>query len=119
MGEARQSRHHYKMQLYSAMLPTLLIFAAAAKASGTCPSAMPLSLCCLSLNPFYDNEYVWENVCGVTVPDTSLLTAAGCEANVSWCVLCSYSIIATRAQVYFLAQDLSGKACTQHAVRNI
>ena len=62
----------------------MLAFTAVARASGSCPSAMPLSLCCLSLNPFYDNEYVWENICGVTVPDTSLLTAAGCEADVSW-----------------------------------
>ncbi|KAI0733927.1 hypothetical protein C8Q72DRAFT_792148 [Fomitopsis betulina] len=61
----------------------VLAFTGIAFAQASCPSTMPLSLCCLSLNPFYENEYVWENVCGVTVPDTSLLTAAGCEANVS------------------------------------
>lgn len=76
------------------VVPSLLAFTAFAQAS--CPSAMPLSLCCLSLNPFYDNEYVWENVCGVTVPDTSLLTAAGCEADVSWWV-CRCPPIASHA----------------------
>ncbi|KZT67667.1 hypothetical protein DAEQUDRAFT_728906 [Daedalea quercina L-15889] len=50
--------------------------------SASCPSAMPLSLCCLTLEPFSANEYVWENECGATVPDTSLLTASGCEVNV-------------------------------------
>ena len=61
-----------------------LVFAVVAYAS--CPSAMPLSLCCRSLAPFSDNEYVWENVCGITVPDTSLLTAAGCESSTTWWV---------------------------------
>lgn len=60
----------------------LLAFAAVVQAS--CPSAMPLSLCCQSLEPFSDNEYVWENVCGITVPDTSLLTASGCEVSTTW-----------------------------------
>lgn len=75
----------------------VLAFTGIAFAQASCPSTMPLSLCCLSLNPFYENEYVWENVCGVTVPDTSLLTAAGCEANVSWWVLCRCPSVALHA----------------------
>ncbi|KAH9921403.1 uncharacterized protein B0H18DRAFT_880182 [Fomitopsis serialis] len=63
-------------------LAILLSLAAVTAAQTSCPSAMPLSLCCVSLGPFSDNEYVWENVCGVTVPDTSLLTASGCESNI-------------------------------------
>lgn len=52
-----------------------------------CPTDQPIALCCLSLNPFSDNEYVWEDVCGITVPDTSLLVAAACGGGL-WSVDC-------------------------------
>lgn len=47
-----------------------------------CSGAQPLNMCCQFLNPFSDNEYVWENVCGVHVPDTSVPVGSDCSMNV-------------------------------------
>ncbi|TFY70090.1 hypothetical protein EVJ58_g10 [Rhodofomes roseus] len=71
--------------MHTLSFATLAAFAAIAAAQTSCPSAMPISLCCITLEPFSDNAYVWENVCGVTVPDTTILTASGCAAGTSLC----------------------------------
>lgn len=60
-----------------------------------CPAGRSISLCCQSLEPFSDNEYVWENICSISVSDTSLLVGSDCDEG-SWYTvifLCSSLIL--------------------------
>ncbi|EED82884.1 predicted protein [Postia placenta Mad-698-R] len=61
----------------------LALIALARAVAGACDnSGQPIALCCTSFGPASDFAYVLENVCGVTVPDQSLDTGAGCESGV-------------------------------------
>lgn len=75
---------------------TLVVAGAAVHASPatSCPSERPNHLCCRSLGPFSDNEYVWENICGITGVDANVSTAAGCSPVAS----CLSGVIATCCQ---------------------
>ncbi|KZT06214.1 uncharacterized protein LAESUDRAFT_726029 [Laetiporus sulphureus 93-53] len=53
--------------------------------AGSCSSPYSLSLCCISLGPYSDNAYVWENECGFDSSDESILVAAGCEVSATDC----------------------------------
>ena len=44
-------------------------------------------LCCAELQPFSDNAYVWENICGIQESDQSIPVGSGCEEiSVTWLV---------------------------------
>lgn len=50
-----------------------------------CSSSMPIHLCCLDVEPYSSNSYVWENICGFPgVNDTSVLVAGDCSMIPWW-----------------------------------
>lgn len=80
----------------------LALIALARAVAGACDnSGQPVALCCTSFGPASDFAYVLENVCGVTVPDQSLDTGAGCESGVPWYVpmsMCGCIALTERAR---------------------
>ncbi|KAI0034648.1 hypothetical protein K488DRAFT_45047 [Vararia minispora EC-137] len=63
------------------VLSIFLALAAAQTTERNCPAEYPIGLCCISLEPFSANSYVWESVCGFTPPaDLSTPTASFCGA---------------------------------------
>ncbi|EKM49219.1 uncharacterized protein PHACADRAFT_265737 [Phanerochaete carnosa HHB-10118-sp] len=42
-------------------------------------------LCCLSLEPFSDNAYVWNNECGIQESDESILVGSFCDESSGTC----------------------------------
>ncbi|KAJ3483821.1 hypothetical protein NLI96_g6058 [Meripilus lineatus] len=47
--------------------------------AATCAAPRPLQYCCRSLQPYYKNKYVWENICGYSgVADQNVPVAGGC-----------------------------------------
>ena len=47
--------------------------------SAACSADKPVELCCRAVQPYYANEYVFKNVCNITVPDPNELTGSFCE----------------------------------------
>ena len=57
----------------------LLIAIASPLVSATCTADRPVELCCRTVEPYYENEYVFQEVCNITVSDPNELTGSFCE----------------------------------------
>jgi len=70
------------------MLQTLAlsIVSLAGLVAGSCEAPYAISMCCISLAPYTDNAYVWNDVCGNTGLNENVLVASGCEVSSS----CTY-----------------------------
>ena len=64
------------MSKFTAFTALILTLAAASPALAQCTGT---SLCCQSLEPFSDNAYVWQNICGIQESDQSILVGSFCE----------------------------------------
>lgn len=47
--------------------------------SAVCGGDKPVELCCRTVEPYADNEYVFKNICNITVSDPNELTGSFCD----------------------------------------
>ena len=72
------------MHIIKFVLPAALL-SLSSLAEGQCSSPRSIHLCCRSLQPYSNNQYVWENICGYPgVEDTTVPVAGGCANLEPW-----------------------------------